>query len=152
LSERLGVGKAAPESPGWNISHDRGSRCKPSSFANPNVLADANSCSEDYKVSQSYAATQSRLTGYDAMASNNNVVADLNEVVDLGSRSNNRIANPAPIDGRSSSNLDILFNCNNAELRHLEMPGCAHDETKPVLADVTTRMYDDSIANDRICD
>jgi hypothetical protein len=79
-----------------------------------------------------------------------NVVGDLNKVVDLGSLSNNRIANPAPIDRRSSSNLDIIFNCNNAKLRHLEMPGCLHDETKPVLADVTTRMNDDAIANDRI--
>src|SRR3984885_7902908 len=86
------------------------------------------------------------------MASDNNVVGDLNQVVDLGALSNHRIANPAPIDRRSSSNLDIPFNCDNAELRHLEMPSRAHDETKPVLADVTTRMDNDSIANDRICD
>ncbi len=84
------------------------------------------------------------------MAANNNVVRDLNKVVDLGSLSNNRVANPAPIDRRSSSNLDVVFNCNDAKLRHLEMPGCLHDETKPVLADVTTRMNDDAIANDRI--
>src|SRR5665647_2565889 len=56
------------------------------------------------------------------MASNNNVVGDLNEVVDLGSLANNRIANPAPIDCRSSSNLNIMFNYNNADLRHLDQP------------------------------
>jgi hypothetical protein len=92
------------------------------------------------------------LTGYDAMASYNNVVGDLNKVVDLGSLANNRIANPAPIDCCSGSNLNIMFNYNNADLRHLEMPGCAHDVAEPVLADVTTRMYNDSIANDRIRD
>ena len=70
--------------------------------------------------------------------------------IDLGSLSNNRIANPAPIDRRSSSNLDIVFACNEAKLRHLEMPGCLHDETKSVLANVTTRMNDDAIANDRV--
>src|ERR1700688_3128565 len=86
------------------------------------------------------------------MASDNTVEGDLNQVVDLGAFSNHRIANPAPIDRRSSSNLDIPFNGNNAELRHLEVPSCAHNETKPVLADVTTRMDNDSIANDRICD
>src|SRR5579871_3125386 len=84
------------------------------------------------------------------MAANNNVVGDLNKVVDLGSLSNNRIANPAAIDRRSSSNLDIVFNCNHAKLRHLEVPGCLHDETKSVLADVTPRMNDDAIANDRV--
>src|ERR1700757_1880418 len=84
------------------------------------------------------------------MAANNNVVGDLNKVVDLGSFSDNRIANPAPIDRRSSSDLDIVFNCNNAELRHLKMSGCLHDETEPVLADVTTWMDNDAIANDRI--
>jgi len=152
LSERLGIGKAAPESPGWNISHNRGSRCEPRSLADRNVLADTNSCAENNEVFQSHAATQPRLTGYDAMAPNNNVVGDLNEVVDLGSLSNNRIANPAPIDCRSSSNLDIMLNYDNADLRHLEMPGCAHDETKPVLTDVATRMYDDSVANHCIRD
>ena len=86
------------------------------------------------------------------MASNNNVVGDLNEVIDFGSLANNRIANPAPIDCRSSSNLNILFNYNNADLRHLEMRGCAHYVAEAVLADVTTRMYNNSIANDRIRD
>ena len=56
--ERLGIGKPAPESPGGNISHNRGSRSKPSSFADSNVLTDTNPCSEDYKISQSDAATQ----------------------------------------------------------------------------------------------
>jgi hypothetical protein len=86
------------------------------------------------------------------MASNNNVVGYLNKVVDLGTLSDNRIANPAPIDCCPSSNLNIIFNCNNADLRHFEMLGCAHYETKPVLANVTTGMYNCSIANDRIGD
>src|SRR5579871_1688646 len=84
------------------------------------------------------------------MAANDNVVGDLNKVVDLGPFANNRIANPTPIDRRSSSDLDIVFNYNNAELRHLEMAGRLHDETEPVLADVTTWMDNDAIANDRI--
>lgn len=116
------------------------------------MLADTNSCSEDNKVFQSYAATQPRLTGYDAMAANNNVVGDLNKVVDLGSLSNDRIANPSPIDCRSSSNLDIMLDYDSTELRHLEVSSCAHYETEPVLTDMATRMYNDSVANHCIRD
>jgi len=116
------------------------------------VLSDANSCSENNKVFQSYAATQPRLTGYDAMAPNNNVVGDLNKVVDLGSLSNNSVANPAPVDCRSSSNLDIMLNYDNADLWHLEVPSFVHYETKPVLTNVATRMYNDSVANHCIRD
>jgi hypothetical protein len=86
------------------------------------------------------------------VASNNNVVGDLNKVVDFGSLSNNRIANPAPIDCRSSSNLNIILYYDNADLRHLEVPICAQYETKPVLTDVTTRMYNNSVANHCIRD
>jgi hypothetical protein len=86
------------------------------------------------------------------MASDNHVVGDLNEVVDLGSFSNNRIANPASIDRRAGSNLDIMFNYDNADLRHLEVSGCAHDKAEPILTDVTTRMYNDPIANDCVRD
>jgi hypothetical protein len=86
------------------------------------------------------------------MASNNHVVGDLNEVIDLGSFSNNRIANPAPIDCRAGSNLDIMFDYDNADLRHLEVPSCAHDKAEPVLTDVTTRMDNDPIANDCVRD
>jgi len=45
-----------------------------------------------------------------------------------------------------------MFNCDNADLWHLEMSGGAHDEAEPVLADVATRMDDDSVADDRIRD
>ena len=72
------------------------------------------------------------------MAADNDVVGDLNQVVDLGALSNHRIANPAPIDRRSSSNLDIPFNGNNAELRqHVEMPrsGTPMMKPNPSLAD-----------------
>ena len=140
------------ESPVRNIPHHRGSRSKPGSLADRNVLADTNARSEHDKIAQSDAAAQPRLTGYDAMVSDNNVVGDLNEVVDLGSLADNRIANPAPIDRRSGSDLDIVFNYNNADLRHLEMPGCAHNVAEAVLADVATRMDNNSISNDRVRD
>jgi hypothetical protein len=86
------------------------------------------------------------------MAPDNDIVGDLNEVVDLGTLTNNGVANPTPIDRRSSSNLDIMLNYDNADLRHLEVPSCAHDETKPILTDVAARMYNDPVANDCIRD
>jgi hypothetical protein len=116
------------------------------------VLANTNTGAENDKISQGDAAAQSGLTGDDAMTTDDDVVGDLDEVVDLGSLADHRIANPAPIDGRPGPNLDIMFNCDNADLRHLEVSGGAHDEAEPVLADVATRMDNDSVAKDRIGD
>ena len=81
------------------------------------------------------------------MASNDDVVRYLNEVVDLGALSDNRIANSAPIDRCSSSNLNIVVDYNHTDLGHLEVLTCAQYEPKPVLSNVTTGVNNHSIAN-----
>ncbi len=55
-----------------------------------------------------------------------NVVCDLHEVVDLRALADHGFAECAPVDGRIRSDLDIVFDPYDSDLRNLAMPS-AHD-------------------------
>ena len=71
----------------------------------------------------------------DAMAADDDVVADLHEVVDLGALADHRVAAGAPVDGGVGADLDVVLDDDAADLRHLEMALAPHGEAEAVLAD-----------------
>ena len=80
------------------------------------------------------------------MAADDDVVADLHEVVDLGALADDRVARRAAIDRRVGADLDVVLNDDAAHLRHLQMPARAEREAETVLADAHARMQDDAVA------
>src|SRR5262245_8875654 len=80
------------------------------------------------------------------MPANADIVAHLNQVVDLCALADDRVADCTAIDGRAGSYLDIVLNDNAPDLRHLEMPIAAHHVSKAILTDLAARMNDDPIA------
>src|SRR5665213_841492 len=148
---RLGR-KAAPELAGGNIFVDRRSRGCDCPLADGDVRDDAGAGPEYHEIFQRYAAAQSRLRDDDAVAADYAIVTDLTEVIDLGAFADHGVANAAPIDPRSRTDLDIVVNDDTAKLRHLGMSPGTHQIAETVLADVRSRVDDDPISDMRMCD
>ena len=55
------------------------------------------------------------------MAANDDVVADLHEIVDLRALADHRVAVCAAIDGHAGADLDVVLDDDPADLRHFEM-------------------------------
>ena len=63
------------------------------------------------------------------------VVADLDEIVDLGALADHGVADGAAVDGRVGADLDIILDDDPADLRHLAWPSAPMHEAEAVLAD-----------------
>ena len=78
------------------------------------------------------------------------VVADLDEIVDLGALADHRVAAGAAVDRRVGADLDVVLDDDPADLRHLEVAARAHGEAEAVLADAHAGMDDDAVADQRV--
>src|SRR5690606_14297302 len=94
------------------------------------------------------AAGNSRLGHDHAMAANDDVVRDLDQIVDLGALPDNRVAGRTPVDAGGRADLDIVLDDHPASLRHFEMPLGAHGEAEAVLPDPDPGVENDAIADE----
>ena len=81
------------------------------------------------------------------MAADDAVVADLAEIIDLGSLADHGVANAAAIDPRAGADLDIVMDDDAADLRNLGMALGAEQIAEAVLADIASGMDDDAVAD-----
>src|SRR5262245_13704794 len=83
------------------------------------------------------------------MLSNDDVVTDLYQVVDLGSPANNSGAKRASIDGCVRANFDVIMNDDVANLRHLAVDAFVEDIAKTIRTDDRSGVDADALANVR---
>ena len=83
------------------------------------------------------------------MAANDDVVADLHEIVDLRPLADHGVAVCAPIDRHAGADLDIVLNDDAPDLRHFEMPPRPESEPEAVLPDMRAGMNDHPVADQR---
>src|ERR1700756_3132047 len=81
------------------------------------------------------------------MAPDRHVMRNLDEIVDLGSLANDRIAISATIDRRIGTDFDVVLNDDAANLWDLQMTLRAHRKTESVLPDPHAGMQNDPIAD-----
>ena len=86
------------------------------------------------------------------MAADDDVVGDLNQLVDLGSLADDRVAVGAAVDRRPGADLDVVLDDDAADLRHLEMAAGTEREAEAVLADMDAGVDDDAVADQRAGD
>ena len=98
---------------------------------------------------RSAGAGNAGLRDDDAMAADDDIMADLNQIVDLGAFADNGVAIGAAIDGGAGADLDIVLQNHAADLRHFEMSARAHGEAEAILADVHAGVDNDPIADQR---
>src|SRR6478609_6561093 len=82
------------------------------------------------------------------MASDDDVVADLDEIIDFGPIANAGVGQGPAINGGIGADLDVIANKYAPNLRNFPMALGAHRETEAVLADASPGVDDDSVADD----
>ena len=101
-----------------NIVHNARAPCHPSTPAYGDVGRNGNPATKDDKILKRHAATETRLCDDNTMATNDYVVADLTEIVDLCSLSDDRVPYAATIDRRPGTDLDVVMNYYASSLRN----------------------------------
>ena len=120
--------------------------------ADGQMAGQAGLAAEGGEIADHGRARNAALRHQHAMAADDDVVGDLNQVVDLGSLADDRVAVGAAVDRRPGADLDVVLDDDAADLRHLEVPARPEREAEAVLADMDAGMDDDAVADQRADD
>ena len=99
------------------------------------------------KILENAGARNAALRDEDAVAANDDVVADLHKVIDFRSFADDRVAVGAAVDGRAGADLDVVLNDHAPDLRHFHVALRTEGEAEPVLPDVDAGVDDDAVAD-----
>src|SRR6266516_1828763 len=113
-------------------------------------IVDAHAPPENDEIADGHAPGDAGLGHQDAMATDHDIVADLNQIVDFGALADDRVAIGAAVDRGPRPDLDVVLQDDAADLRHFEMAAGTRHITEPVLSDAASRMNDDPIADQRM--
>ena len=129
---------------------------RPARHLRPGADADvpdrARLAAHDDVVAELGGARDAGLGDDHAMATDYDVVPDLDEIINFRSFTDDRILKRASVDGRIRANLHVVLDDDAVDLRHLEVPLAAHGEAEPVLADADTGMDRHAVAEERVRD
>src|SRR5262249_40495205 len=134
LFDRLGRNAGPPASRG-DVSHNRSSCRQHHSLADPPMIGDADACGQHDEILDGDAARNPALRHHDAVPADGGIVADLDEVVDLGSLPDHGIAERTAIDGGAGTDLDIVLNDHPTDLQDLSVAAGAREIAEAVLPD-----------------
>src|ERR1039457_3820905 len=149
--DRLGR-RPGPARPRRNIRMDIAGAGKLCALADRHMVAHANTPAQHYEILERRASGDTGLRRHDAMPTDADIVADLDQVVDLGALADHRVANGAAVDRGAGADLDIVLDDDAPELRHLEVASRAQHVAEAILADLAARMNDDPVADQRVAD
>jgi hypothetical protein len=93
------------------------------------------------------AAGEAYLSHDDAVPTNDNVVRDVHEVVDLGALAYDGGAERAAVDRSVGPDLHVVLNNYIADLQHLAVKAFIQHITESVRADDGTRVDSNSVAD-----
>src|SRR6516165_2521007 len=86
------------------------------------------------------------------MPADDHIVADLDQIVDLGTFPEHRVPVGPPVNGRPRAYFNIVLDDHAANLGDLKMTAGAHHVTEPILPDPTAGMHDHPIADQAMAD
>ena len=93
-----------------------------------------------YEVLEDRGARDAHLGHDDAAASEPDVVADLNQVIDACAGTDDGVARRSSVDGRIGTDLHIVLHDHPPKLRNAQEPGLRGGEAEPLLADPRARI------------
>src|SRR5262245_12348270 len=96
--DRLGRGSAPPRT-GRHIAPHDADRCDLGALADGHVIGHANACAQDDEVLQRGTPGNPGLSNEHTVPSNHHIVANLNEIVDLGTLADHGVADRPAVDG-----------------------------------------------------
>src|SRR5262249_56148300 len=99
------------------------------------MVGDADLTAQHGVVSDLDAARNPGLRDDEAMASDRAVMADLDQIIDLGALANDGVAAAAPVDRGIGADLDVVLDDHPARLRDLDRAFAIGKQAQALLAD-----------------
>ena len=112
------------------------------------MARDADLARQNHIVIEGGAAGNPRLGADEAMFSNNHVMTDLHQIVDLAPLAHHRAAEARPVDGGIGPDLDVVLEHDIADLGHFLVAAPAKFIAEAVRADNGSRLEPDPFAQD----
>jgi hypothetical protein len=134
-----------------NVVHNARAPCHPSTPAYRDVGCNSNPATKDDKIFKRHAPTETRLGDDNTMATNDYVVTDLTQIVDLRRLSNDSVPYAATINRRPGTDLDVVMDDYTSSLGNFLLCGTS-DVTKAVLPNTASGMDHDALAYKRMHD
>src|SRR5438093_3598192 len=110
------------------------------------VIGNADLTGDDHIISRSARAGNPHLADEEIVPADLAVVADLNQVVDLGTGADACGLEGAAVDGRAGADLDIVADFDMAELGDFDVPAVVEPIAKAVRPDHRVGMDDDAVS------
>src|SRR4029077_6332502 len=82
-----------------------------------------------------------------AVPSDDDIVADLHQVVDIGTLADHGVGVAAPVDAAARPDLDVVLDDDAADLGYFRVAVPPHRVPEAILAEAATRMNDDAVAD-----
>ncbi len=120
-------------------------------FSNADVTNRATLATHGNQIFQYGAAGYAGLRGDNAMPSDDYVMGDLNEVVDLGALSDDCILKSPAVDCRVGSDFNTILNYDPAYLAYFIVSSRPHCKAKAILADPGAGVDDHMITDQGMC-
>src|SRR5262249_55039355 len=151
FAERTG-GKSAPAHARRYIGDDPAARTELRAGADREMIGYSDLPAQHSVVSDLDAAGNSGLGDDEAMATDRAIVADLDQIIDLGALADDCIATRAAVDRRVGADLDGVLDDHAPRLRDLDRFALARKKAESVLTDPAARMDDDAVSDQGVHD
>src|SRR3954454_4815393 len=139
--------RAAPSGSRRHVAVDVARACDLRALADPQVPDDADLAAEHDEILERGRARDADLRHDHAMAPDDDVMTDLDEVIDLRPLPDHGVAARAAVDRRIGADLDVVLDDDAPDLRHLAVTAPAHGEAETVLPGLHPGVQDDAIAD-----
>src|SRR2546425_5743212 len=157
LGLRGGLGGAAEQScPRFHVGVHPRLRLDDGALTYRDVIGDADLPGQDHTPLEPGRAGNSDLGHDDAMLADLHVVADLDEIVDLGAAPDHRLPQHRTIDGRVGADLHVVLDHHRSQLGDLAVAVAVPGITEPLVAHDGAGVNDhsasepDAVAHDRV--
>ena len=152
LAKKLphGLGwRAGPPLAGGNIGHHAGCRGDLGARTDRQMSGNARLTTEGGEIADGARSRDAGLRDQHRMASDDDVVADLHQIVDLRPLADDGVPVRAAVNRDPGADLNVVLNDYAADLRHFEMPSWPKGESEAVLSDMRAGMNDHPVADQR---
>jgi hypothetical protein len=129
---------------GGYILGDAGLRANHGMFADVNVVHNSGLSGDDHIVSRAAGTCDAHLANENVVPANPTIVADLNEIVDLGSFSDLGGLKCSSVNRGAGPDLDVVANFHVSQLGDLDVPAVVQTIAEAIGADHSVGMNDDT--------
>src|SRR5215467_5469812 len=144
--------KPGPTGASRHVAHHTSLGAEHRACSDRQVVGNADLATQDDTILDCAAARNADLGNQQAVTPDRDVVADLDEIVDLGSLPDHSVADRPTVDCGIGADLDVVLDDYAPDLGNLVGPARPAHKTEAILSDRATRVNDHTVADQRMHD